>query len=138
MSDIRATLIRAESDDKQTLGHMICIDKCEGDIVFQSKTLELPWLNNRQSISCIPKGVYTVVERYSQKYKNHYHITNVEGRKWILIHHGNYHTDIRGCILLGRDFTDINGDGYRDVTSSKRTCDEFLRVMPPKFELEII
>lgn len=133
----RAIIIRTPSDDKQTLGNFI-VTESDGDILFQCKTLELAWKNNKQSISCIPKGLYTVVKRYSDKYKHHYHITNVEGRKWILIHHGNYHTDIRGCILLGKDFTDINGDGYRDVTSSKKTCDKFLEVMPECFELEII
>jgi len=134
---MRATIIRTPSDAKQTLGNLI-VTEDDGDVLFQCKTLELDWEDNKTSISCIPVGLYTVITRHSAKYGNHFHITGVDGRSLILIHHGNYNTDIRGCVLLGAAHSDINGDGYRDVTSSKNTCKKFKAVMPDSFILEII
>jgi hypothetical protein len=65
------------------------------------ETLELPWRDNQRSISCIPTGTYQVVERTSPKFKDHLHVLKVPGRSYILIHAGNTHNDIRGCILPG-------------------------------------
>ena len=42
-------------------------------------------------------------------------------RSEILIHKGNYYTDILGCILIGSDLADINKDGLLDVTNSKNS-----------------
>ncbi len=137
MQEIRAVIIRQDSDDKQTLGNLI-VTESDGDIIFQCKTLELDWEDNKKRVSCIPTGVYKVVTRYSEKYGHHFHITDVEGRSLILIHSGNYNTDILGCILLGVSHTDINGDGYRDVTSSGKTIKKFKAIMPDSFILEII
>ena len=122
---------RQESCEKQTLGALYH----EGKEVC--KTLELPWLENQRRVSCIPKGTYKVVKRHSAKYKNHFHITDVENRDWILIHHGNYYTDILGCILVGKSHTDINGDGLLDVTSSVATMKQLNDLLPDEFELVI-
>ncbi len=75
--------------------------------------------------------------RTSQKYKRHFHVTNVPGRSYILIHPGNYHTQILGCILPGKSLVDIDGDGYRDVTSSKATLNKLLELAPDGFKLVI-
>lgn len=107
------------------------------DDEFICYTLELPWLNNQRRISCIPKGEYTVVKRYSPKYKNHFHILEVENRDWILIHIGNYHTDTLGCILPGLGLVDINGDGIKDVTSSGKAMNLLNKKLPSEFKLEI-
>ncbi len=101
-------------------------------------TLELGWKDNKRNISCIPKGEYTVVKRYSRKFKHHFHVTGVEGRSYILIHKGNYYTDIRGCILVGTDFKNINGDHLLDVINSNTAMDKLLELMPDKFKLTII
>lgn len=77
---------------------------------FSCYTMEPPWRDNQTSISCIPEGTYNVVVRYSQKYRNVYWVTNVDGRHYILIHSGNYggdkslgyKTHTEGCILLGK------------------------------------
>lgn len=134
---MRAILIREKSDDKQTLGNFIATEE-DGDILFQCKTLELPWVNNQNKISCVPKGTYIVKKRYSAKYKWHYHLTNTPGRDFILIHPGNYHSQILGCILVGSSHSDINGDGYRDVTNSVKTMEKLMDAMPDEFKLEII
>lgn len=67
------------------------------------KTLELPWLDNRTNISCIPEGVYNVRPYSSERYPEHYQVTRVKGRTNILIHQGNSTSDIQGCIAIGKD-----------------------------------
>ncbi len=94
-------------------------------------------MNNKRKVSCIPKGTYTVVKRKSPKYGSHFHITNVPNRDMILIHLGNYFTDILGCVLVGKALTDLNKDGYHDVTSSKDTMKSLLGLLPDEFELKV-
>ena len=43
------------------------------------------------------------------------------GRSGVCIHKGNYFTQILGCIIVGDSHTDINKDGYKDVTNSGKT-----------------
>lgn len=132
---IAATLNRTGSSEVQTLGEMILKDG-EREI-FNCKTLELPWRDNNINISCIPAGKYEVVKRFSEKYKKHFHLLNVPGRSMILIHSGNYYTDTKGCILVGETLTDINADGYRDVTSSRITMAKLTQLLPERFEITI-
>jgi len=125
------TIKRIEHTDKQTLGLMYYNGK------EVAKTLELADKNNAPKISCIPKGSYKVVRRFSQKYGNHFHITDVPNRSFILIHNGNYHTQILGCVLVGKAHLDINKDGYKDVTASKDKMKELLALLPNEFTLTI-
>jgi hypothetical protein len=106
--------------------------------VFAFKTLELPWKENAVQASCIPKGVYETVKRNSIKYGEHFHLLNVPGRTWILIHHGNYYRDVLGCILPGRTHADIDGDGYSDVTHSKQTMQRLNELLPASFKTVIL
>ena len=129
---MRITLKRLSDDSVQTLGILTNVT----GKVYQ--TLELAWRNNQRQRSCIPKGVYKVRKRTSAKYGEHFHILNVPNRDFILCHHGNYHTDILGCILVGKGLLDINKDGRLDVTSSKQAMKELLSTLPKEFELEII
>lgn len=128
--------MRYKFEDKQTLGIMYCCDEESGDEI-EFDTLELPWLNNQRNISCIPQGRYDVVPRTSKRFGKHFHIKDVENRKWILIHSGNYYTDIRGCILIGTGLKDINSDGYRDVINSRNAMKELLEIYPKGFKLII-
>jgi hypothetical protein len=107
------------------------------DIVFQCFTLELPWKNNANYVSCIPEGRYRVKKRWSKKYKNHFHILNVPGRDYILIHEANYVFQLLGCIAVGDRRVDINGDGLKDVTNSIRTKMKLISFLPDEFELVI-
>jgi len=58
-------------------------------------------------------------------------------RDYILIHFGNYAKDSTGCILVGRRFSDINGDGQIDITSSKVTLEKLLHFAPEGFTMVI-
>lgn len=126
----KVKLIRYKSDDKQTLGRLLaeCFTLC---------TLELDWDNNTKRSSCIPPGIYTVVPRTSKKFGNHFHVTDVDNRDFILFHSGNYHKQILGCILVGTGLSDINHDGRLDVTSSRKAMKQLLEEYPEGFELEI-
>ncbi len=110
----------------------------EDNILLAFKTLELPWKNNQKKISCIPTGKYNVVKRRSSKHGNHFHILDVPDRDMILIHAGNYFSDILGCVLPGRNHADINKDGYSDVTHSKQTMIELNKILPDRFKLVIL
>lgn len=125
------TLQRFDYTPQQTVGILRVA-------TFQFYTLELGWHNNEKQKSCIPPGRYEVVKRNSPKYNNHFHILNVPNRDYILIHHGNFYTDILGCILAGTGLTDINGDGLRDVTSSRIAIKELYKLLPERFTLNIL
>lgn len=112
-------LKRLQRDGKQTLGSLIVW--CGTDKVFECKTLELAWNNNKPFNSCIPMGRYQVRKRHSDAYRNHWHVLDVPNRDLILIHFGNFHRDTDGCICVGRDYYDLDQDGYADVTSSRQT-----------------
>lgn len=129
---MKLQLKRISDNGVQTLGHL----RAPNGFVYQ--TLELPWKQNQSKISCIPKGTYFVTKRNSEKYGNHFHIQNVPGRSFILIHHGNYYTDILGCVLVGKGLKDINGDGQLDVTSSKAAMKELMGMLPDNFEIDIV
>jgi len=124
-------------DKYQTLAKFFVLDHCELEL-FSGYILELPDKDNKTSISRIPQGSYTCVKRNSPKYSDHFHVLDVEKRSYILIHHGNYNTDTRGCLLPGKDLIDINGDGLKDVTSSKKTMAKLNELLPDEFELCII
>lgn len=132
-------------DEKQTPGYAAIMDE-EGTVIFTFDTLELPWRLNQQNISCIPEGEYNVERRYSEKYKEHLHIKDVEGRSLILIHWGNYagsvnpktgHPDIKGCVLVGIGFKDITGDDVSEILNSKSTFNKIMSIVPEKINLEI-
>ena len=62
-------------------------------------TIELPWLQNQQRVSCIPEGEYVLQKRFSPKFKWHLHLKNVPGRDFILIHPANdAKKELLGCI----------------------------------------
>ena len=130
----------------QTKGDFELIDEATGEVVFDCLTLELKDLNNKQNVSCIPEGTYSVEPRISNKYGDHLHITGVDGRGLILIHWGNFagsdnprtnHPDIRGCVLVGSSYGDIDGDGINEILNSKNTFKELMKVAPDGFVLEV-
>lgn len=109
-----------------------------GAVISVFHTLELPYKGNQRQVSCVPVGSYKVRKRYSEKYQEHFHLTNVPGRDYILIHSGNYHTQILGCILVGTGLKDINHDGQKDVTESRAAMKQLNELLPDEFELEIV
>lgn len=117
---MRICIERVKTDEKQTEGKMY-IYTAQGELIFHALTIELPWRCNRRRVSCIPAGEYPTFLHHSPKFGHSLWVKNVPDRSEILIHKGNYHRDTLGCILPGKDFVDIDGDGSLDVTSSSKT-----------------
>lgn len=105
------------------------------EVGFSCFTGELPWKGNRNRVSCIPVGVYIVRIRQSPKYGTIFHLTDVEGRTYILIHWGNFCGDVEkglkshtaGCILLGKK-KGVLGD-QKAVLNSRIIVKKFMRLM---------
>lgn len=67
-------------------------------------TVERPWINNRQNVSCIPASEYKVdwMDRSaSGKYKRIWHVQDVPDRSGILFHTANLVMELQGCIAMG-------------------------------------
>lgn len=99
---------------------------------FICRTLELPWKDNKKSISCIPPGEYNVEIRYSKKYRKVFWVRKVPNRTYILIHSGNfggdknqgYKSHSTGCILLGERRGILNNQIA--VLNSRVTIKQFM------------
>lgn len=133
---MKITLNRFLQNKYQTLGILSVLDD-NNKLIYKCNTLELPWRNNEKQVSCIPVGEYKVIKRNSQKYGKHFLILNVPSRQMILIHFGNFTYDTQGCIIVGQSFSDIDGDGLRDVLNSKKTLNDLNKILPNEFTLVI-
>ena len=109
------TLYRFRSSDEGTLGAIL--DEAWEPIVL---TIELPWVDNKRNLSCIPPGEYNVdylPRSGSGKYNKTYWIRGVPSRSQVLIHSGNwagsikkgYRTHSNGCPLVGTRFGRLGG-----------------------------
>jgi hypothetical protein len=90
-------------------------------------TLELPWRNNRQGISCVPAGRYLTSKMFSPKFqKEVFVLVSVPGRDLIEFHIGNKIANSNGCILLGTSFmmTDYA------ILNSLNAFQGFMQMMP--------
>lgn len=99
----RLTLHRLESSDEGTFGKITI----GSESLF---TLELPWRDNANNISCIPCGIYECRSTLSYHFKRKmYLVMNVNNRDGIRIHAANFAGDrtlglkaqLNGCIALG-------------------------------------
>tara|TARA_R110000803_G_scaffold162511_1_gene226103 strand:- start:1478 stop:1882 length:405 start_codon:yes stop_codon:yes gene_type:complete len=134
---MKATAIRLRDDGIESLGAFFVYDGL--DKLFECKTCELPWKGNKKNVSCIPRGVYHVTHRNSEKHGDHLHIEDVPNRTWILIHVVNFEEDLEGCMGVGKDFVDLDRDGDLDITSSRATLDKLIDIIPIEgIPLEII
>jgi hypothetical protein len=62
-------------------------------------SIELPWLDNKSQVSCIPEGKYELKKRYSQHHGWHLQLMKVKNRDLILIHAANdAMKELKGCI----------------------------------------
>jgi hypothetical protein len=115
------------------------------DAGFDCKTLELPWKENQQNISCIPAGEYITKIRISPRFGKTYWVTKVPNRGYILLHSGNYagdvskgyKTHVEGCVLLGKTFGWLGEQ--RAVLNSRITVRAFMNHMKDEeFKLIIV
>lgn len=75
-------------------------------------TIELPWRDNKPGVSCIPQGIYNGIPHHTTKYPNVWELLYVPNRTGILIHSGNFASNVKlqngahapeteGCIMVG-------------------------------------
>jgi len=130
--------------DKQTEGVLEIWERCF--MLWKFNCLELPYLDNQKSISCIPEGKYLFTKEIQSNRGKVLRIHNVKNRSGILMHFGNYagsinprtkKPDTKGCILPGASLVDFDNDGYREVTSSKKSMDIIYDLLPDKGTIEI-
>lgn len=105
--------------------------------VYQCFTLELPWRDNRTSISCITAGLYQCQKITSPSLGECVDVKNVAGRTYIRIHKGNFTRQIEGCILVGTSIQFIDGDSIPDVGASTKAFTGLMNALPDSFEMEI-
>jgi len=101
-------------------------------------TLELPWKDNANNVSCIPCGTYKVKRVTTPNHGNCFQITNVPNRTMILLHVANTNKDILGCVGVGEKFDPVSGvDGIAESTFGYK---EFMRKLEgvDEFSLRII
>jgi len=122
---MRLLLDRYSHEEKQTIGKLYLLDINE-NVIDSWDSLELPWLENKRRISCIPEGSYKAKKHISPRFGQSLWLQDVPNRSEILIHRGNFYTDILGCILIGKDLADINNDGVMDVTQSVKAINELM------------
>lgn len=109
-------------------------------------TIERPWLNNKQDVSCIPAGRYKAErDMYyggdgpgGKRDYECFEIRNVPGRAEIKIHIANYVKDIIGCIGVGmardKDHPAIwsSTQGYNLFMQHLADADEFTLIIADK------
>ena len=132
----KITIIRFGNTPEQTIGQLSVYQNNKQ--IYQCYSLELPWKNNIRGVSCIPTGSYIVKKYTSTKLGECFHICNVPGRSAVLIHAGNFVRELRGCVAVGNQLYDIDGDGLKDVAASKETINKLYTILPPEFQIEIL
>jgi len=94
---ITITITRTSSSNKGVYGYY------NVDNVLFGCTLELPWRDNEEYISCVQLGTYDATLHYSEKLGVWVvWLEDKDGRKYIYIHGGKDLKDTRGCILIGK------------------------------------
>ena len=100
INKVNLLLIRDTLTEQSTMGKLFLNGEEFCD------TLELPWKENKRSISCIPAGEYDARLRLPRESATreyvHLLIKDVPNRDYILVHIGNTTKDTKGCILVGQ------------------------------------
>lgn len=127
----RVELIRVEQTEEATIGVLVV----DGESICW--TLEEPWRQNKQNVSCIPIGRYPLVLEYSpSKRQKLWTIKDVPDRSYVRIHRGNTVDDTEGCPLTGSTPGVLNGK--RAVLGSRKAFIRFMSGMADEKEAEIL
>ena len=95
---------------------------------FTCLSLELPWRDNQENLSCIHPGEYLANRIHSKRFNmDTFQLINVPGRQFIEFHIGNTVNDTDGCILLGSYIAKF--DVVRGIAASKRAFLHFMNLL---------
>jgi hypothetical protein len=96
---------------------------------FTCFTIERQWLENKENISRIPSGLYTLrIDTFKGKYKN-YKVLKVNNRTAIEMHIANFSSELNGCIALGDSISWFSKEKRFGVTNSEKTFKKFMIAM---------
>lgn len=128
------TLHRDLDDGRCSLGVLTV-----GAIRYQ--TIERPWLNNQQGVSCVPVGRYRLMRHTSEAHPHTWalvnpalHVVHFEDpghpdwRALVLIHVANWSRELRGCCAPGMG-RQRYGDSWM-VTGSDRAFRAIVATLP--------
>jgi len=102
----------------------------EGEVIC--RTIELPWRNNLQRLSCIPVGSYKLEKRKYTRHGEQIGIPAVLGREAILIHAANdARKELLGCIA---PVTALTGEGCG--TESKKALAKLKSLVYSLWDME--
>ena len=137
LDKMKAYLKRQNDNGTATTG--IFFFEKDGGEVLTLASLELPWKENKNKISCIPKGSYKVTTTFSNRFKKDmWLLLDVPNRSGIRIHSANYSIELEGCIALGLQKVDIDNDKTMDIKDSKKAIVLAKFHLGNEFELEIL
>src|SRR3990167_10566119 len=100
---MRFTIKRTHLLSEGTFGVLDC------DGIPFAVSIELPWRDNQQDISCIPTGMYICKRIDSPKFKETFEVQSVPNRTHVLLHKANTISDLHGCIGIGLYFGQLTG-----------------------------
>ena len=120
-----------DSDEMGTFGEVYF----NGDFICY--TVEQPWRDNEPNRSCVPVGLYELVDYASPKYGEVFALRNLqldigvypgEAKRFAcLIHAANRAVELQGCIAPGEDLGMVND--HWAVTRSKVALRELYRLI---------
>lgn len=125
MADITLTRFLYAAD--ATLGIMV-----RNDLVIAC-TVERPWANNLNKVSCIPTGLYQCDSFISPHNGNVWLLKDVPNRAMIEIHSANFAYELEGCIAVGDGFF----PDKRGVMNSRKKLNDLKASLPKSFSLMI-
>lgn len=130
MKNREVFLQRVWSDKNQTTGSLYVLDMETRQPIFGSLCIERGDRNNEKNVSRVYAGRYKLVREYSPKFNRMlWEMYGTEGRSECKIHPSNYWDQLNGCIAPGKTLSDMDHDGYFDVTSSGDTLDLFHKAL---------
>jgi hypothetical protein len=101
---MRITVQRTTFTDKSTIGQLLIDDRF---FCYTLEDVDRHMEDGGEKVygeTAIPRGVYDLTLRDSQKFGLVPWIKNVPGFEWVLIHWGNKPEDTEGCILVGDEY----------------------------------
>ena len=108
------------------------------DQIFKSESVERGWRNNENMVSCVPVGRYDLVLEKSPRFRKMlWELKGVPNRAECKFHSANYAKQLNGCIALGNNRADIDGDRVLDVTSSGATMKKFHDALEGETKCEV-
>lgn len=131
-------IYRISDNGIQTIGKAVVVDSDIQEISFECYSLELPWKNNKQKVSCIPTGKYACSKNSGTvKFPyEHFDIHNVPGRAGVKIFCEDFSVKMNGYVIMGSDL--IEKGIIMDAVDSSITLKKLTHFLPNEFELQII